>query len=50
MKEEMSKLVKIAQHLGHEWTLITGDQATYELGTVIRNKFAINKAIWPTTL
>jgi hypothetical protein len=36
----MANLVKVNQALGHEWTIIAGDQATYELATAIRQKEA----------
>ncbi len=38
LKEEMSRIVKTSHALGHEWTILTGDQATYELATVLRQK------------
>jgi len=38
LKEEMLRLVRLSRALGHEWTIITGDQATYELATVLRQK------------
>ena len=38
LKEEMSRLVKTAHVLGDRWTIITGDQATYELAVAIRDK------------
>ena len=34
----MKRLVKASQTLGNEWTIIAGDQATYELARVIRDK------------
>ena len=38
LKEEMTRLVKTSQALGDKWTIITGDQATYELAVTIREK------------
>jgi len=38
LKEEMKRLINIAHALGDKWTIITGDQATYELAVVIRDK------------
>ena len=38
LKEEMARLVKISHALGDTWTVITGDQATYELALTIRDK------------
>lgn len=32
--------VKISHALGHQWTIITGDQATYQLATVHRQKYS----------
>ena len=37
-KEEMKSLVSIAHALADKWTIITGDQATYELAVVMRDK------------
>ena len=36
MKEEMTRLVNTSHALRDEWTVITGDQATYELALAIR--------------
>jgi len=38
LKEEMKRLINIAHALGDKWTIITGDQVTYELAVVIRDK------------
>lgn len=38
LQEEMKRLVKASRSLGNEWTIITGDQATYELARVIKEK------------
>ena len=39
LKEEMVRLVKISHALGDRYTIITGDQLTYELSTAIRSKY-----------
>ncbi len=39
VKESMTHLVKAAEALGDKWTIITGDQATYELAMTIRDEF-----------
>lgn len=38
MTDEMDRLVKISKSLGDKYTVITGDQATYELARTIRDK------------
>ncbi|KAK1874950.1 2-C-methyl-D-erythritol 4-phosphate cytidylyltransferase [Dissostichus eleginoides] len=38
LKEEMKRLVKTSHALGDKYTIITGDQATYELAVAIRDK------------
>ena len=38
LKEEMLRLVKLSQAIGDKWTVITGDQATYELAVAVRDK------------
>uniref|UniRef100_UPI00358F52E3 uncharacterized protein isoform X1 n=1 Tax=Myxine glutinosa TaxID=7769 RepID=UPI00358F52E3 len=38
LKEEMTWLVQTSHALGDTWTVITGDQATYELAVAIRDK------------
>ena len=38
LKEEMARLVQISHALGDTWTVITGDQAIYELAVTIRDK------------
>lgn len=38
LKEEMKRLLNTAQALGDRLTIITGDQATYELAVAIRDK------------
>jgi len=38
LKEEIKRLVNTAHALGDRWTIITGDQATYELAVAIRDK------------
>ena len=38
LKEEMMRLVKTLRAIGDKYTIITGDQATYELAVAIRNK------------
>ncbi|KAF3854198.1 hypothetical protein F7725_022253 [Dissostichus mawsoni] len=38
LKEEMKRLVKTSHALGDKYTIITGDQATYELAVAIREK------------
>ena len=40
MKEMMVRLhvVKTSEKLGNEWTIITGDQASYELARIISIK------------
>ena len=39
LKEEMTRLVKTSCLLGDRWTVITGDQATYEAAVAIRDKY-----------
>ena len=39
MKEEMARITKISKALGDKYTVITGDQATYELARTIRDKY-----------
>ena len=39
LKEEMKRLVKTSHVLGDKYTIITGDQATYELAVAIRDKY-----------
>ena len=38
LQEKMKRLVKTSIFIGNEWTVICGDQATYELATIIREK------------
>jgi hypothetical protein len=38
LKDEMTRLVKTSHALDDRWTIITGDQATYELAVTIRGK------------
>ena len=38
-KEEITWLVKTSCLLGDQWTVITGDQATYEAAVAIRDKY-----------
>lgn len=38
VKEEMLQLMTTSQKLGNQWTVITGDQAVFELATVIKKK------------
>ncbi|KAL3067501.1 hypothetical protein OYC64_017263 [Pagothenia borchgrevinki] len=38
LKEEIKRLVKTLHALGDKYTIITGDQATYELAVAIRDK------------
>ncbi|KAF3854194.1 hypothetical protein F7725_022249 [Dissostichus mawsoni] len=38
LKEEIKRLVKTSHALGDKYTIITGDQATYELAVAIRDK------------
>ena len=38
LKAEMTRLVKTSQAFGDKWTIITGDQTTYELAVTIREK------------
>ena len=38
LKEEKLRIVKISKILGDKYTIITGDQATYELARTIRDK------------
>ena len=38
LKEEMTRLVQTSTKLGNQWTIITGDQATYELALVVKEK------------
>ena len=38
LQEQMKRLIKASQTLGNEWIIIAGDQATYELARVIRDK------------
>ena len=42
LREIMSRLVTVSRSLGHKWTIIAGDQATYGLATVIRSKHKMN--------
>ena len=39
LKEERTRLVKTSCLVGDQWTVITGDQATYEAAVVIRDKY-----------
>ena len=38
VKEEMIRLVNLTYALGHEYTIIAGDPATFELAYVVREK------------
>ncbi len=38
LKEEMTRLVRLSDILGDTRTVITGDQATYELAMTVRDK------------
>ena len=38
LKEELVRIVKTSQVLGDNWTIVTGDQATYELAMAVRDQ------------
>ena len=46
LQEEMIRLVKTSNFIGNEWTVICGDQATYELATIIREKNNEQSVMW----